>query len=191
MGETSKSLQDSFLSKETARKNLEKKVSKASTEAKNSVATVLTTLQSSIEQTEESIRTEVAESYTSNNELEQYKQEVATGFEQTSTDFTFQFQQLNTLVTNLDGDTKTQFEEILKYIRFVDGNIELGEVGNPIVLVLENDILYFSQNGVKVAYLSNNTLYVTDANFLNSVRIGNFGWLPRTNGNLSFGKVGD
>lgn len=191
LGETSKSLQDEFLAKEAARKNLVERVSKAETASKNAASTVLVTLTSNIEQTDQAIRTYVGEVYTSKSELEEYKEQVSTSFEQTSTDFLFQFNQLNTLISNLDSDTQTQFEEILKYIRFVDGNIELGEVGNPIILVLENDILYFEQNGVKVAYMSDNTLYVTDARFLNSIQIGNFEFTPRSNGNLSFGKVSD
>ena len=35
-----------------------------------------------------------------------------------------------------------------------------------------------------------NELTVTDATFLNSLRIGNFAWKPRANGNLSLVYVG-
>ena len=149
----------------------------------------VTALSSNIEQTAEQIRTEVAETYVSTGALDSYKSEVSTQFTQTSTDYTYLFNQLDTYVQTLDGDTQAQFIEIQKYIRFKDGNIELGDSTSQIKLVLENDIIKFEQNGVPVAYIDNNTLYITDGQFLNSLRIGNFAFTPRANGNLSFGKV--
>ena len=45
------------------------------------------------------------------------------------------------------------------------------------------------QNESEVAYVSNGKLYITDGEFTNSLTVGNFAYLPRTNGNLSFKKV--
>ena len=47
----------------------------------------------------------------------------------------------------------------------------------------------FYDSGAEVAYLSNNRLYVTDGEFINSLILGKFAFLPRKNGNLSFVKV--
>lgn len=154
-------------------------------EVRNSI----TNLSSNIEQTAEQIRTEVAETYVSTGSLDEYKSEVSTQFTQTSDQFNFNFNTLQTEVNDLESETQTKFTEIDKYIRFKDGNIELGDSNSQIKLVLENDIIKFEQNGVPVAYIDNNTLYITDGQFLNSLRIGNFAFTPRANGNLSFGKV--
>ena len=153
------------------------------------VKSTIESISSSIEQTADSIRTEVATNYVSQNNFETYQSEVSTQFSQTSDSFNFQFSNLETWVSSLDGDTKATFEEWLKYIRFVDGNIELGETGNPIMLTIENDRISFKQSGVEVAYFSNNQFYVTDGNFTNSLKVGNFAFEPRSNGNLSFTKV--
>ena len=150
---------------------------------------VETRLSSNIDQTAEKIRIEVTEEFMSKNELNQYKNQVSTQFSQTATDYTFLFTQLEQYVQTLDGDTQAQFNEIIKYIRFIDGNIELGEVNNPIKLILQNDRISFTQNGAEVAYITDNTLYITDGRFLNSLRIGSFAYTPRSNGSLSFGKV--
>ena len=99
------------------------------------------------------------------------------------------FSQLNQYIQTLDGETQAQFNEIVKYIRFINGNIELGEINNPIKLILQNNRISFTQNGAEVAYISDNILYITDGRFLNSLRIGNFAFTPRSNGSLSFGKV--
>ena len=82
-----------------------------------------------------------------------------------------------------------EFEEIRKYIRFVDGMILLGEVGNELELQISNDRISFLQDGAEVAYFSNRKLYVTDTQILHSLQLGNFAFMPRDNGNLSFKKI--
>lgn len=180
---------DKQLGTETAVKDLVTIVEQNKTTTRNYVDSRITTLSSSIEQTEASIRTDVAASYTSKTELEEYKASVSTQFTQTSDSFNFTFQELVQSITELDGDTKTRFEEIVKYIRFIDGNIVLGEIGNELTLRISNDRISFLQSSVEVAYLSNNKLYITDAHVLNSIRIGNFAFIPRANGSLDFKKV--
>lgn len=165
--------------------------SKKETSINNTISEVSTTLQSNIEQTEELIRREVTENYTAKSDFETYQSQVSTKFDQTSEDFLFQFTELTQQISNLDDDTKAQFNELIKYIRFESGNIILGEVGNEITLKIQNDRIAFLQNNLEVAYLSNNTLYITDTRVLNSIRIGNFAFIPRSNGNLSFKKVGE
>ena len=96
---------------------------------------------------------------------------------------------LQATVDENDAESRTQFELIEKYIRFEDGNIILGEIGNELVLHIENDRIRFLDDGAEVAYLSNKRLYVTDAHFLHSLRVGAFAWVPRANGNLSLVKV--
>ena len=123
-------------------------------------------------------------------ELEEYEKITSTRFEQTEKDFNYLFNNATEQINNLAGDTHEQFQEIQKYIRFVDGDIVLGETGNQITLKIQNDRISFLQNNSEVAYFSNNKLYVTDGEFLNSLQLGNFAFKPRANGSLSFGKVG-
>lgn len=108
----------------------------------------------------------------------------------------------STTVYNLGNSTKAYVDDsvsgmeeyadaaVEKYIRMENGEIVIGIVGNPVSLTLANDRISFKQNGMEVAYLSNNKLYVTDGEFLTSVKIGNFQFIPRNNGNLSFTRVG-
>ena len=83
----------------------------------------------------------------------------------------------------------SKFQEIRKYIHFVDGNIVLGETGNELTLKVENDKISFLESGVEVAYFSNQKLYVKDGEYLDSLQVGKFAFIPRANGNLSFKKV--
>ena len=180
---------DKQLGAETAVKDLVNTVEKNQTTTGAYVDSQVTVLASSIVQTEERIRLDVSETYTSKTELEEYKSRVSTQFEQTSEAFDFTFKELTETITEIDGDTRTKFEELVKYIRFIGGNIVLGEVGNELTLRISNDRISFLQSSVEVAYLSNNKLYITDAHVLNSIRIGNFAFIPRANGSLDFKKV--
>ena len=101
------------------------------------------------------------------------------------------FQTIQNEIKKIDNEQTSNYQNILKYIRFEDGNIILGERDNPIILTLENDKVSFKQNGYEVAYITNNKLYVTDGEFNNSLRVRNFVWKGRNNGNLSLIKAGD
>ena len=55
----------------------------------------------------------------------------------------------------------------------------------PFTFRVVNDRLAFYMNDTEVAYLSNNKLYVTQAEILSKLIIGKFAFEPQTNGNLS------
>lgn len=156
-------------------------------EAKNEVITSTTTM---IQNSEATTFTALKE-YVRTEELDTYKDTVSTQFKQTSEDFTMQFNTASGRIDELSNETSEQFQEIQKYIRFVDGNIVLGEAGNELTLKIQNNRISFLQSDLEVAYFSDNKLYVKDGEFINSLQLGNFAFLPRTNKNLSFKKVGD
>ena len=77
-----------------------------------------------------------------------------------------------------------------EYIRFKGALIELGKVGNAFTAELSNEELAFKENGQKIAYISNQSLVITNAEIRNKLSLGNesrgwFDFIPRTNGNLS------
>lgn len=144
---------------------------------------------SNIQQEADMIQTEVSEKYYAKNETDVLLSEISTRLEQDKNEFVFSFEKFRNELDKLGTMTSSQFEKIEKYIRFVDGKIILGVVGNELELKIQNDRLSFLQNNVEVAYFSNRKLYVTDGEYTNSLAIGNFAFIPRKNGNLSFTKV--
>ena len=144
---------------------------------------------SAFEQNSQAIMSQVSELYTKITDFETYKSNITTQFVQTNEDFTYQFSNLTELINNLDADSAEQFNNIIRYIRFVDGDIILGEVNNNLMLKISNDKISFLQNGIEVAYMTDNKLYITDGEFLNSLQLGNFAFYPRSSGNLSFKKI--
>lgn len=146
-------------------------------------------MEASITKSAEDITAKVAEEYYLKDETDALVSSVSTTIEQTKDSFTIQFEQFSQDIAAVAAGTDAEFEEIRKYIRFVDGMILLGEVGNELELQISNDRISFMQDGAEVAYFSDRKLHVTDASFLHSLQIGNFAYMPRANGNLSFKKI--
>lgn len=143
----------------------------------------------SIEASAESVQSIVEEKYTLKEDAAALVSSVSTEVEQTQNAVTIQFTQLNKDVEAVASGADAQFEEIRKFIRFIDGKILLGEVGNELELQISTDRISFLQDGAEVAYFSNRKLYVTDAEILHSLQIGGFAFVPRANGNVSWKKV--
>ena len=146
-------------------------------------------LEASITKSAQDISLSVSESYTLKEDAEALVSAVSTELELTKESFGIEFSSFHADIESIVANTDAEFEEIKKYIRFVDGMILLGEVGNELELQISNDRISFLQDGAEVAYFSNRKLYVTDTQILHSLQLGNFAFMPRDNGNLSFKKI--
>ena len=158
-------------------------------QAAETVYNVEQNLLASLQVESDNIKSIVAETYSLKDETEAMVSDVRTEVTQTKNSFDIQFTQFSADIAAVAAGTDAEFEEIRKYIRFVDGMILLGEVGNELELQISNDRISFLQDGAEVAYFSNRKLYVTDAEILHSLQLGNFAFMPRANGNLSFKKI--
>lgn len=148
-----------------------------------------TKLSAQILATSESITSTLMEEVYLKDDVDALVSAVSTQVTQTAEDVEIRFTDFSQDIEAVANGTAAQFEEISKYIRFVDGNIVLGEEGNTLILRIENDRISFLDSGMEMAYFSNNKLYVTDGEFLHSLQLGNFAFMPRENGNLSFTKL--
>lgn len=161
-----------------------------SIEITNRVLTETQTLvNESLENSEETTRTMLSE-YVTVSDFESVTEEMSTTFNQTSEQFNFQFNNVNERITTENGEILRILEENSKYIRLVDGEIILGEIEAVLTTKIANGRISFLYNDtVEVAYISDQKLYITRAEILESIQIGNFAFVPRPNGNLSFKKV--
>ena len=152
----------------------------------DTVTSITEDVYSRIDQTAESIMSEVGRTYVTS---EGFEEELNTRFTQTEEGWEMTFDQFRQWVETENGETQTAFEELRKYIRFLDGNIILGDRNNDLQCIITNTKISFEQNGTEVAYISNNKLYITNAEVLDRFTVGNtgsgyFDWIPRANGNL-------
>lgn len=155
----------------------------------NSAAQLEQRLSTAITQTGESIENKVAQQYYAKGDTDRLIAEASTILEQKYNSFEMSFNSFKQVVDNNQNLTNAEFATITKFIRFIDGNIFLGEEGNNQMLKIAKDRISFLQGAKEVAYISDSTLYIYDGVFLNSLRIGNFAFVPRANGSLDFKKV--
>ena len=142
---------------------------------------------SEITKTSEQIQSAVRETYISKSELETIQQDFQTSITESSTEIRMDFQtSLNTIMNQVSAN-QTLLEE---YIRFKGALIELGRVGNAFTAELSNEQLAFKENGQTIAYISNQSLVITNAEIRYRLSLGTedrgwFDFIPRTSGNLS------
>lgn len=172
---------------------LHKTSSEIKSEFKHNTAAIIreteTALLTMIQQTSEQIRLEVAETYTTNEKLDE---RISTSFTQLSDSFAFEFNELRRIVDENDAAAQNRFTEIYKWIRFEDGAIKLGSSDSNITLTIENDKIVFMKNGDRFGWWDGVDFHtgniVVEVN--ERAQFGNFAWVPRSDGSLSLLKVG-
>ena len=76
--------------------------------------------------------------------------------------------------------------EVEQYMHFdTDTGLTLGGVGSDFAVNINNQEIGFKEGGNTVAYINNQKISITDGEVLNEMRIGNYVFKPRANGNMS------
>lgn len=158
-----------------------------SNNAQYNVAKTSNYLTSLINQFTDRIEQIIREETVSVSDFETYKTSISTEFDQTKDSFDFIFKNIQQEIKDVNGVVSTNQNEMVKYIRFEDGNIILGLVGNEVLLKESNDRISFLQNNIEVAYFSNNKLFVTNAEFTNGLKIFELEFTRESNGSYTFG----
>lgn len=138
--------------------------------------------------TAEQIRSEVKRDYATADQVGQMKETLSTLAEQSENNFTWTVTKVNEIIEDAaasDNLTREQLNLIHTYMRFGEDGLTIGKAGNPLTFRVINDRLAFYMNDTEVAYLSDNKLYVTQAEILARLQIGKFAYEPQSNGNLS------
>lgn len=165
------------------------------------INTERTERQSAIETKANEITSKVSETYVSNSAFEHYQNTVSTQFTQTKKDFTWSINQSVTDAKNemsgqidsvngrVDGLKQTT-DNVNSYMSFDNDGLTLGKSDSAFKTKITNEEWSIQKNGTKVTYINDQTMYITDGQFTQSLKIGAFGFVPRANGSLDFKKVG-
>lgn len=156
--------------------------------------------QSAIETKANEITSKVSETYVSNSAFEHYQKDVSSQFTQTKKDFTWSINQSVTDAKNemsgqidsvngrVDGLKQTT-DNVNNYMSFDNDGLTLGKSDSAFKTKITNQEWSIQKNGAKVTYINDQTMYITDGQFTQSLKIGNFGFIPRANGSLDFKKI--
>lgn len=166
----------------------------------NAINEERTTRQSAIETKANEITSKVSETYVSNSAFEHYQNTVSSQFTQTKKDFTWSINQSVTDAKNemsgqidsvngrVDGLKQTT-DNVNNYMSFDNDGLTLGKSDSAFKTKITNQEWSIQKNGAKVTYINDQTMYITDGQFTKSLKIGNFGFVPRANGSLDFKKI--
>lgn len=165
------------------------------------INTERTERQSAIETKANEITSKVSETYVSNSAFEHYQNTVSSQFTQTKNEFTWSINQSVTDAKNemsgqidsvngrVDGLKQTT-DNVNSYMSFDNDGLTLGKSDSAFKTKITNEEWSIQKNGAKVTYINDQTMYITDGQFTQSLKIGAFGFVPRANGSLDFKKVG-
>lgn len=116
--------------------------------------------------------------------------EVNTLINKSNDNFIVKIEEINRLINEMGETSNENFSQFFKYFKFDTDGLTIGRSDSIIRLVMDNDIVKFMCEGKEVAYFTDSKLYITDGEFVNSIKIGKFSFLPKSNGSLDFKKVG-
>lgn len=128
---------------------------------------------------------QTVESFTAQISSIEGELEKMTNLVQTADKLRLDIQTVASALTESNDRVNKNQETLLSYFDFQADGLTIGISNSSIKLRLANDRIQFLKDDNEVAYFSNGQLYVTDAQFLRSLIIGNFEVKPRNNGNLS------
>ena len=148
----------------------------------------LSSVRSQISAEGDRIRQEVQANYALASDMSQVQSQVGTLTEQSENNFTWAVTRINQIQKDMETAqeaTEEQLAVFRTYMTFDEDGLIIGKTGNPFTFRVVNDRLTFLMNDTEVAYLSNNKLYVTQAEIISKLIIGRFAFEPQANGNLS------
>ena len=166
----------------------------------NAINTERTERQSAIETKANEITAKVSETYVSNSAFEHYQKDMSTQFTQTKKDFTWSINQSVTDAKNemsgqidsvngrVDGLKQTT-DNVNNYMSFDNDGLTLGKSDSAFKTQITNQEWAILKDSEKVTYINDKTMYITDGQFTESLKVGNFGFVPRANGSLDFKKI--
>ena len=108
--------------------------------------------------------------------------QLSTRLTQTEDGWTLDFNRLESAT----DENSSVLDQYKAQIKLTDGKIILLPDGGQVSAELSGEKLSFKIGSSEVAYISNNKLYITNAQVLTQIVIGKFMFAPRKNGNLSF-----
>lgn len=164
------------------------------------INTERTERQSAIETKANEITSKVSETYVSNSAFEHYQKDVTSQFTQTKKDFTWSInesvkdakKEMNGQIASVNGRVdglKQTTDNVNNYMSFNNDGLTLGKSDSAFKTKITNQEWSIQKNGAKVTYINDQTMYITDGQFTQSLKVGAFGFVPRSNGSLDFKKV--
>ena len=148
---------------------------------------------SAVTQAAEAVLVNVTESYYNKAETDELVGQVSTEIRQTAEGVNIMFADVRRDIADTQAGADAKFASLQSYIQLAGGSITLGEVGNEVTLKIENDRIGIYSNGVLITYwtaqdfVAPKTLRIPVGGRL---ILGDYAFIPRSNGSLDFTWIG-
>lgn len=157
------------------------------------VKTSVTTQITEAIQSSESIIFQALENYLETSNFEEYQRTVTSQLELVAEEIALRFTEVSDRTTEVDGDLQRVVETLEKHFEFsLDDGLTIRAGANTMTLSLDNDLIIFTKDGQQFGWWDGIDFHtgniVVDVN--ERAQFGNFAFVPRSNGSLSFLKVG-
>ena len=146
------------------------------------VQSLILQLSSTVESTSSYILSLVEENYVTTEQLLAVESNVSEIY-QTANEIVLSFESMEADLTNLGTYV---YDYLQTAFTFSDDGLLITQTNSDISILIENDQVSFLQGNNVVAYISNNKLYIENGEFLSTLRLGNFVFIPRSDNSLDF-----
>lgn len=139
----------------------------------------------------ESIILAALETYVETSNYEEFKQTVESQLLVMADSITMNFSETIAQITNVDGDLQEMIQKINKHFTFDVNGLTIRAGENTMNLTLDNDLIIFKKNGEQFGWWNGVDFHTGNivVKVNERAQFGNFAFVPRSNGSLSFLKV--
>lgn len=133
------------------------------------------------------------ESYVETSDYDQFKETVEAQLQVMSDNITMTFSKATEQIEDVNGDLQSTLQTLNKYFEFTADGLTIKAGENAMNLMLDNDIIKFLKNGQQFGWWDGVDFHTGNivVNVNERAQFGNFAFVPRSDGSLSFLKVGD
>lgn len=142
-------------------------------------------IEAAVNKGETNVLTTIQGLYAKKDTFESFQSSVTSQFEQTAKDISMQFTNAVSATDTVNGKLEEYKVKVDSYIRFDTNGMEMGKSDSPFKSLLTNQKLAFTENGYEIAYISDNKLFITNGEILDTFTMGPWVWDVGTNGNLT------
>lgn len=130
-------------------------------------------------------------SYVEVSEHEALRKTIETQLSVMAGEIEMSFKATNDSIGENKSDADQKFEQIEKYISFTEDGIKISAGENEMTVRIDNDIIVFEKNGAELGSWDGDNFHAGNIFIATNYRaqFGNFAFVPRSDGSLSFLKV--
>lgn len=133
------------------------------------------------------------ESYVKTANYEEFKETVETQLSIMAGEIVLKFETTTEHIENVNSDLQLTVDTLGKYFEFTENGLKIKSGSNDMSLTIDNDVITFEKNGQQFGWWDGVDFHTGNifVNVDEKAQFGNFAFVPRSDGSLSFLKVGE